>query len=170
MKTLVRRYFVTLVCGLMLWPVVAGQTIQNPHTITGSDAGESCLTCHVSVPKIDEEKAVSTKNLPVDWSELKQDGVQMCATCHDAGAYHKVHLAVDFPVPVDLPLNQDQEMICVTCHYSHGKLASDRPQASYSFMDRIMNAERLHKSFLLRRNNSNGELCLTCHNPNEGSK
>jgi hypothetical protein len=69
-----------------------------------------------------------------------------------------------------MPLNKKNALSCLTCHYTHGDLTSIRPQASFSFMDRMVNAERLRKSFLLRRNNVDGELCLICHNPNQGSK
>jgi len=54
-------------------------------------------------------------------------------------------------------------MACLTCHYVHGSLASDRPWASVSFMDRMTDDERMHKTYLLRRNNAEGALCLICH-------
>jgi hypothetical protein len=142
----------------------------NPHLVPAPDDGLPCTNCHNDTPALVGGGVLITKNLPVDLSRYKLDGVAMCGSCHDATAYHQVGIEVDFPVPADLPLNEDNEMICLTCHYVHGRLDSERPQASFSFLDRLMNADRLHKSFLLRRNNSDGELCLTCHNPSLGSK
>jgi hypothetical protein len=150
---------------MMLLAMATVHAAGNPHVISKQDDSALCSSCHVRVPELTDDKPVISKNLPVDLNDFNQDGVDMCASCHDPTAYHKVHLAVDFPVPADLPLNQDNEIICLTCHYVHGRLDSDRPQASFSFMDRLLNAQRLHKSYLLRRNNSNGELCLSCHNP-----
>jgi hypothetical protein len=94
----------------------------------------------------------------------------MCGSCHNPDDGHQVGLELDFQIPADLPLDKKNRMTCLTCHYTHGNLNSDRPQASFSFMDRLFDAERIHKSFLLRRNNTDGELCLTCHNINQGSK
>jgi len=140
----------------------------NPHEVTQQHDREMCSVCHNQVPTLSDDKLLVTKYLATNFNDFKQNGVTMCASCHDATAYHKVNISVDFPVPDDLPLTEDKEMICLTCHFAHGSLSSDRPQCSFSFMDRLLDANRLHKSFLLRRNNSNGELCLTCHNPNEG--
>lgn len=150
--------------------IATAPAADNPHQISGQSDQSACTTCHDVKPELHGADILNTKNLPLDLSRFKQDGVNMCGSCHDPTAYHKVRLNVDFPVPADLPLSQDSEMICLTCHYSHGRLDSDKPQASFSFMDRLTNDERLHKSYLLRRNNSNGELCLTCHNPNQGAK
>lgn len=142
----------------------------NPHSISKRDNPTTCTNCHIDTPELKSDDIFISKNLPVDLSKFNQDGVAMCASCHDASRGHKVGLEIDFPVPADLPLSAENDISCLTCHYTHGKLESDRPQASFSFMDRMLDAERLHKSFLLRRNNSDGELCLTCHNVNQGSK
>ncbi len=69
----------------------------------------------------------------MDLSTFNQDGVAMCASCHDASQRHKVGLEIDFPDPAELPLSEENDISCLTCHYSHGSLNSDRPQASYSF-------------------------------------
>ncbi|QPK64596.1 hypothetical protein IVG45_06470 [Methylomonas sp. LL1] len=58
---------------------------------------------------------------------------------------------------------------CLTCHYAQGSLNSDKPWAGFSLMDRLFNVERRHISYLLRRDNSDGELCLNCYIVNQGS-
>ena len=150
--------------------MLTAEATDNPHEVSGQDNPSTCAVCHSDVPKLKDDNILSSKNMPVDLSRFRLNGVTMCSSCHDPNVVHKVGVNVDFPIPADLPLNEDNEIICLTCHYSHGRLDSDKPQASFSLMDRMLNDQRLHKSFLLRRNNSDGDLCLICHNPNQGSK
>jgi len=153
----------------MLFPVLtAFGDRDNPHVLSKQSDQASCSRCHINTPELKEDALLTTKNHAFDQNQYSQDGVAMCADCHDPDEGHKVGLKIDFPVPADLPLNQDNDITCLTCHYTHGSLNSERPQASFSFMDRLLDAERLRKSFLLRRNNQDGELCLTCHNVNQG--
>ena len=135
---------------------------QNPHEIAAAQQDESCLSCHATMP----EQGVTTSTLAVkpDMAGYRGDGIQLCVSCHDvAEQSHKVGVTMDFTVPADLPLGEEQAITCLTCHYTHGSLRSDRPWASVSIMERLLNDERMSKSFLLRRNNVDGELCLTCH-------
>lgn len=152
--------------GLLFYGHVASTASDNPHAVSRQNMQSDCAVCHLLQPELKDDNVLSSKNLTVDQSAFKLDGVAMCASCHNPNQGHKVGLNIDFPVPADLPLNEENDITCLTCHYTHGKLDSDRPQASHSFMDKLMNSERLRKSFLLRRNNSDGELCLTCHNVN----
>lgn len=143
----------------------------NPHLVQKPRSVAECSNCHVREPELRGEAQLITKNIAVELDSFNQDGVAMCVSCHDPNQEHKmIGLTVDFPVPADMPLSKENTISCLTCHYTHGSLISETPQASISFLDRLLNAERLRKSFLLRRNNVNGELCLTCHNPIQGSK
>ncbi len=146
--------------GMSLLPFYVFAEPVNPHTISSNN--KACMSCHVKQPKILEK--LNTKNNPIDYSTFNVDGVKMCITCHAEEEGHVVGVSIDFSIPADLPLDSNQSITCLTCHYTHGSLKSDRPQASYSFMDSLLGSERLHKSYLIRRNNVNGELCLTCHN------
>jgi len=151
---------------LLLFAHGAHTANENPHLISKQTPLAGCTNCHNTAPAFKDEGILHSKNMPVDQTTFSKDGVAMCSARHNPNQGHKVGLNIDFPVPADLPLNEENDITCLTCHYTHGKLDSDRPQASHSFMDKLMNAERLKKSFLLRRNNSDGELCLTCHNVN----
>ncbi|CAD6880450.1 hypothetical protein [Methylomonas albis] len=151
---------------LLLFVSGAHTADDNPHLISKQSSQSGCTNCHTATPQLKDEGILQSKNITADQATFSKDGVAMCSSCHNPNQGHKVGLNIDFPVPADLPLNEDNDITCLTCHYTHGKLDSDRPQASHSFMDKLMNAERLKKSFLLRRNNSDGELCLTCHNTN----
>lgn len=144
----------------------------NPHIITNTTLRSFCKNCHVVDLSfdIDNDELLLSKHSRIDPGAFNQDGVAMCSSCHDPDYVHKVDINIDFPIPADLPLDEKNNITCLTCHYTHGSLASDRPQASFSFMDRLVDAKRLHKSFLLRRRNVDGELCLICHNVSEGSQ
>lgn len=148
------------------WPALGLDPGSNPHEITNQPPVASCEVCHAENPGTYLKS--SSQGIVPDWKAYKLDGTAICVQCHDAeNAGHEVDsLVIDFPVPADLPLTSDQALLCMTCHYVHGSLKSNRPWASVSFMDRLLNDERLHKSYLLRRNNSNGELCLVCHDAN----
>ncbi len=156
--------------GCLLFCAFAVHAAENPHAVSATDKSTACSSCHAAEMHYDQADLLNTKNSHVDLSAFNNDGVAMCSTCHNAEEGHKVGLKLDFEIPADMPLNKKNALSCLTCHYTHGNLGSVRPQASFSFMDRLVNAERLHKSFLLRRNNVDGELCLICHNSNQGSK
>jgi hypothetical protein len=164
-----KRLLAGLVPFTLFYLVLAHAESDNPHLIVKNQNQTACTSCHIDTPELKDDMPLLTKNHSVDRTAFKLDGVAMCSSCHNPNQGHKVGLAIDFPVPADMPLSENNDITCLTCHYSHGSLSSDTPQASFSFMDRLLNAARLHKSFLLRRNNSAGELCLTCHNP-KGSK
>lgn len=143
---------------------------EHPHSVNENVDPIGCQNCHINPPGPGTHEPLETKNKTFKLTDFKNDGVAMCTGCHNPDDGHKIGLKLDFDVPADLPLDKNNTLSCLTCHYTHGRLDSDRPQASHSFMDHLMNSERLHKSFLLRRNNVDGELCLICHNPNHGKK
>lgn len=145
---------------LLLLPFARAETAgPDPHTPGGA---ADCGACHAGVPPAAAIPENSAAVLP-DPAAFRADGTAMCTSCHGEAESHVVGATIDFPVPADLPLGPDKTITCSSCHHAHGSLASDRPRASYSFMDRLSNSPRLHKSYLLRRSNVNGELCLVCH-------
>ncbi len=146
----------TLLISIVAFSSPAGNA--NPHSL---EPLPDCSSCHLDEPEA--KPGFSTKMMLPNPDSFKKDGVSMCTGCHEGKSGHMVGVTVDFPIPADLPLDKKNRVDCLTCHYTHGSLSSDRPQASYSFMDVLVDAERLHKSFLIRRNNANGELCLICH-------
>ncbi len=134
---------------------------QNPHEIFDEPPSDACQACHKDMPKA---YASGTRHaLVLGEDELLVDGTGMCEVCHTDEHMHMVGVEIDFPVPKDLLLDGEKKITCLTCHTAHGKLTSDRPWAAVSFMDKLMNDDDLHKSYLLRRKNSNGDLCLVCH-------
>lgn len=164
-----QNHFIIPFMLLVLCRAGQGYAADNPHEISGQGGAVDCTSCHTEKPQNAKAGVLETKNHKADAEAFKSGGVEMCSGCHNAEDGHKVGLEIDFEVPADLPLDAKNKLTCLTCHYTHGSLGSDRPQASVSFMDSLVDAERLHKSFLLRRNNADGELCLTCHEVKEGS-
>lgn len=160
--------FSILLTGLVLLSGVALTAESNPHRVVKSDISgtESCLSCHISLPETKQQQF--GQHILPDMTKMKKDALTMCTDCHDEdGNSHIVGVTPEYSVPVDLPLSENMKVNCLTCHYVHGSLKSDSPMASVSAMDRLFNRERLKKSFLLRRNNSNGDLCLACHKRKE---
>jgi len=154
---------VLLLCVSLLY---TGETSarDNPHE--GTDRSP-CTQCHQHQPA---SPPAQNSAHHLNWAKFRVSGIDMCTACHaDTAAMHPLATIQDFEVPPDLPLTADKGMSCLTCHYTHGSLASDRPWASVSFMDRITDNERMHKSYLLRRNNAEGALCLICHDTSGSS-
>ncbi len=155
--------------GLLFWIIIGYVSIfsileaqeLNPHELASNTNKDSCLQCHINKDLQNQQK-----NYPA--MIFKKDEISMCMNCHTHDAStHSVNIAVDFSVPADLPLSSTGKITCLTCHTVHGRLHSQRPWASCNFMDHLLNRERLTKTYLLRRNNAHGELCLTCHDPEE---
>lgn len=145
----------------------------NPHghiqTLLSGDAkinNVQCLSCHKSAPL--STQLNSGKHLVPKMSAFVKSETMLCAGCHgDDNSSHIVGITPEYSVPADLPLDKNGQVTCITCHYVHGDLKSDKPMASTSFMDQLFNRQRLNKSYVLRRNNSEGDLCLACHSNNE---
>lgn len=151
---------------LMLLPIYSAGADSNfnPHDFAELDADASiaCLGCHKTLPTQDTHP--NGQYLIPDMDDYVKSATGMCTDCHgDDSSSHIVGVSPEYRVPADLPLDGEQQITCLTCHYTHGSLHSDSPMASVSFMDRLFNRERLNKSYVLRRNNADGDLCLACH-------
>ncbi len=149
--------------GAFGWKVLAEQARENPHEIQSKTVqDELCGSCHRQEPKNIPQRATRTV-LPKQ-DDYKEDPVAMCVSCHEqAGEEHPVGAKPEYPVPADLPLDKEGKVSCLTCHFTHGSLKSDHACCSTSFLDRFFAKERKFKSFLLRRENTKGELCKACH-------
>lgn len=136
----------------------------NPHTDFTNQANnaELCLSCHKTLPE--KPNGFIGQYVIPDMNHYIKSETQMCAECHgDDNSSHIVGSTPEYIVPADLPLDKNKQVTCLTCHYIHGSLESDEPMASTSFMDHLFNRQRLNKSYVLRRNNVKGDLCLACH-------
>lgn len=129
----------------------------NPHY---ENKAVQCLSCHKTQPL--EQVNFNGKHIIPVMNSFNKSEIEMCSGCHSSSS-HIVGITPDYTVPADLPLDINNQITCLTCHYVHGSLESDKPMASTSFMDHIFNRERLNKSYILRRNNAEGDMCLACH-------
>lgn len=158
---LLKRTLIVACC--LVTPLFADEPV-NPHEIDKHNPAndKTCLQCHTE-PVPTGTPGDDRHSLP-RMDDFVSDTITMCVTCHtESSVSHIVGVTPNYPVPADLPLNAKNQMTCLTCHYTHGSLQSVRPMASTSLMDQIFNRQRLSKSFVLRRSNANGQLCLACH-------
>jgi hypothetical protein len=159
------KFLLTTSGMMLLFALTAHSAGSNPHIVSKQTSQSGCAGCHINTPKLKDNAILNTDKYPVDLSRFKQDGVTMCLSCHPRDHVHAdVSEKIDFPVLTDMPLGDNHGHICLTCHYRHGPLDNQQPRANVTFIDHLFDTERLHKSYLLRRDNSEGGLCLTCHN------
>jgi hypothetical protein len=123
--------------ALLLSAAPGGSTepgVESPH---GRRDQKSCIVCHIAKPpKADGQQR------PV---ELRFGGdiVALCSSCHQ-GYRHmhpvKIALAPDMKRSVDIPLDREHRITCVTCHD-------------------VMEREGVHR----KRKIAGKQLCLNCH-------
>lgn len=146
-----KKLFLAIIIGLLTDTVYA-----DSHKDLRDMA--KCSACHLETPQLLPAEICANMNVPV-----KDNVTGMCTSCHGYGERsHPTDVVVDFPVPLDLPL-KNNKITCVTCHYPHGKDESDRRYISTSFLGWLFSREKKHKTYFLRRPNTNGELCMACH-------
>lgn len=162
------KHHSALLCICLLFFYTATATADdyasfNPHgEFLLETKPDYCTQCHVKLPQ--QNKRIDGQYHIPDMNTFKVDAITMCTHCHgEENSSHIVGVTQDYNTPPDLPLDANNKITCLTCHYVHGNLQTNAPMASISFLDHIMDRERLSKSFVLRRNNSNGDLCLACH-------
>lgn len=149
-------------CGVIDWRVLAEDPVANPHELEDGVNNTTCVNCHRQTPERVPEHP--TRAVLPNQNDFVTDFVDVCASCHEGSVEsHPLGVIPKYPVPADLPLDKDNGVSCLTCHYTHGSLKSDHPRCSVSFLDRLLGRDRMRKSFLLRRENTNGELCKACH-------
>ena len=151
-------------CVLIDMQASSAHASVSPHILSvETDEIQQCLNCHRTKPAADN--FVSGKHVLPQENSYTVDFTSMCTKCHgDESASHIVGVTPEYSVPADLPLDANGQMTCLTCHYMHGTLTSEKPMASMSIIDRLLHRERLKKSYVLRRNNADGDLCIACHN------
>lgn len=132
---------VLLLVVLLLVPLAWAMPRDPDTELTVHHFYVACDQCHLEPAR--------DSSLPV--GELFGDQNQMCMQCHpvDATLNHPVGVAVPDPPEDVLPLDQDSNITCVTCH-------EEKPLYDDGF------ELRQAKPYFLRLQGS--ELCGSCHN------
>jgi len=90
-----------------------------------------------------------------------------CLKCHQYHVGdHPVRITATLPVPKDLPLSDKKEITCITCHNPHFQRFSNRPWYPRSYETKLtdfITMKKTYKTYFLRRNNEQKDLCLSCH-------
>jgi len=150
--------------GLFCLQITDTKSENNPHNTNPATNlnRKECLNCHKNLPKAPIKN--NGQHIIPNMKFFIKNSTDMCIECHgNDSKSHIVGVTPEYTVPADLPLDSKNNVNCLTCHYIHGSLKSETPMASSSAMDKLFNRDRLKKSFMLRRNNSKGDLCLACH-------
>lgn len=153
---------ILFISSVVVYRVLAKHSGGNPHELKNGVDNIGCTNCHRQAPERIPERPTRVVLPNPDYFSMGP--VAMCVSCHEGSeGSHPIGVIPNYPVPADLPLDKNNGVSCLTCHFTHGSLKSDHPCCSVSFLDRMFDRDRMRKSFLLRRENTNGELCKACH-------
>ncbi len=90
-----------------------------------------------------------------------------CLKCHPHDSRdHPVMITSSYPIPEDLLHSENMEITCLTCHNPHFQRYSSRAWVPRSFTTKIQHfvfGKKDFKTYFLRRNNADKELCMACH-------
>ncbi|MFZ5771721.1 MAG: cytochrome c3 family protein [Thermodesulfobacteriota bacterium] len=131
----------SLLLGVLAWlGSAASPSAAAPH----DDAPVRCLDCHVSLPR---QRASLRFHGDIRDICLGCHAASSCKPRHASGGFrHPVSVVAPFPVPADMPLDEQKRIGCITCHLFHegNRAGGDLP------------------AWLLRRP-SGPAFCTTCH-------
>lgn len=135
----------------------------NPHQQLSEDGSINsavCLNCHVRQPSADDHPTIA--------AEMQTEMKMTCNKCHALHTHEENHYgrnlktsktatlkqydATQAQYGITLPLSQNDEIQCHTCHYIHGSLGIDA--VIYEGSDENQYFLRLPKE----------RLCYACHN------
>jgi cytochrome c554/c'-like protein len=145
----------TLVLLLLL--ASPATAVPNPHEVLSE--GDNCVSCHLNGnPDINDKDSLV----------LKGDLVEQCAECHPDQLVtgHPVNKKHFGSRRVPLPLDDNEEVVCITCHSPHLPWKDKEPYIPVSIFKKIRNTilgKGEYRTYFLRINNRDGQLCLTCH-------
>jgi len=89
---------------------------------------------------------------------------QNCARCHtEMDNHHPVGAGVNEKEKVPLPLAKGDQVGCTSCHDPLSARTDKRSWKSQSLYSRWFSGQKIFKTYYLRINNSDGNLCKTCH-------
>ena len=150
-----RVWFGGLILLIILVPVIT-EGAQNPHAFMNDPS--RCLHCHDTRP-------VGPGGLFI------KDIVSLCRDCHSMA--HRMSHPVDIRPQEDahpeLPLDHEGTITCSTCHDPHSDPSSATPYVNRGIVERLkgMFSSAGYPTYFLRMSNTQGQLCLSCHESEE---
>jgi hypothetical protein len=89
---------------------------------------------------------------------------QNCLRCHNGmEQHHPVGAGVTEKEKVPLPLVKGDHVACISCHDPLSARTDHRSWKSQSLFSRWFGRQTIYPTYYLRMNNSDGDLCKTCH-------
>jgi hypothetical protein len=119
---------------------------------TLADRVRACVDCHPSGK--DKAKLVD----PARTCDAN------CLRCHkDMDKHHPVGPEVEAKDKVLLPLLGTNKVACISCHDLKTSSSDTRSWKAQSLFARLFQGQQRYRTYYLRINNRNGELCKACH-------
>lgn len=131
----------------------------NPHAFMGDP--EKCTTCHDKAPVLGVDDFTTVT--------FNDSIMVLCSGCHEDAHLreeHPVEVRPEFEIPTDFHLDSDYTMTCTTCHEPHGDfIARTRfvPPRFWEKVSALIRPPERFRTYFLRRSNTHGEMCLSCH-------
>jgi hypothetical protein len=150
-----RVCFGSLTLWVILVPAIT-EGARNPHAFM--DDPSRCLHCHDTSP-------VKPGGLFI------KDIVSLCRDCHSMAhrMSHPVDIRPQKGTRAELPLDQEGTITCSTCHDPHSDPSSAAPYVGRGIVERLkgMFSSAGYPTYFLRMPNTEGQLCLLCHQNEE---
>lgn len=113
---------------------------------------EACNECHTK------------SNLNIIINRPSEACSPQCFTCHkDTKKHHPVNIRIHDKLPDNLSLTRKKRITCITCHKLDSKRYDSRSWKSQSMFETVFKKKDQYKTYYLVKNNSDGQLCKTCH-------
>ncbi|MBN2041447.1 MAG: hypothetical protein JW864_15515 [Spirochaetes bacterium] len=88
----------------------------------------------------------------------------LCISCHgEIGNHHSINIKMNEKLPDSINLTSKKRLTCRTCHNITLKRYGDKSWKAESMFEKIFKSKDKYKTYFLIKNNSNGQLCKTCH-------
>lgn len=87
-----------------------------------------------------------------------------CVSCHgESKKHHKINVRMQGNIPEQLILDSFNKVTCETCHNIELKRFDTKPWKSQSMFEDFFGKKEKYRTYFLRLNNQEGQLCKVCH-------
>ena len=146
-----RLWYIGLTLLVLLMPAIT-EGAQNPHGFMEDPS--RCLHCHDTRPV-------------QPGGHFIKDIVSLCRDCHSMAhrMSHPVDVKPQQAANPELPLDHEGTITCATCHDPHLDPSSSAPYVNRGVVERLKGlfSSAGYPTYFLRMRNTEGQLCLSCH-------